>query len=225
MRSLDHWRLKNEAKLRILRSEKKRTGNELPDNKVVAGGDLKTGPKQFSGQLEGFKGKITDGKPQPEGLGDKGMAAVGKSTFANPVGAGETPTISNGIPVGEPKGQFEGFKTRVWSELQMAAPPTGETGAPPLDSVDPSAPEVGNPLGADQQAGIMPGTPPKGIPPYMTRYLDRALQGAENLGVQKMRSLWQYMNQMMHQKMQASQASDSMGRSVQRQTALNLRGM
>ena len=124
MRSLKHWRL-SENKLRILRSEKKRTGNELPDNKVVAGGDLKTGPKQFSGQLEGFKSKINK-DPNPHGLGDKGMEEVGKSTF--PVKAGETPTLSQGIPVGEPKGQFESFKAKkVREEVGV-----GETGAPAL---------------------------------------------------------------------------------------------
>jgi len=40
-------------------------------------------------------------------LGHKGMGHIGSSTFdAEPVKAGDTPTISHGIPVGSPTGQF-----------------------------------------------------------------------------------------------------------------------
>lgn len=106
MKSFDHWRVRNEAN--ILRSEKKRTGNELPPNQVEAGGTYKTGPKQFKSQLEGLKSKLSHKEPQLDGLGDKGMDGVGKATFdTEPVKAGETPTISNGIPIGDLKGQFE----------------------------------------------------------------------------------------------------------------------
>jgi hypothetical protein len=115
MNSFAKWRVRNEAN--ILRSEKKRTGNELPPEQVKAGGMSNTGPKQFKGQLEGFKSKLSHKEPQPDGLGDKGMEGVGKATFdREPVKAGQTPTISNGVPVGELKGQFE-------NKYPLAPPP------------------------------------------------------------------------------------------------------
>jgi len=105
MNSFAKWRVRNEAN--ILRSEKKRTGNELPPDQAEAGGMSKS-VKPFKGQLEGLKSKLSHKEPQPDGLGDKGMEGVGKATFdREPVKAGQTPTISNGIPVGELKGQFE----------------------------------------------------------------------------------------------------------------------
>jgi hypothetical protein len=42
-----------------------------------------------------------------KGLGDHGMGYIGSSTFnRNTVNAGESPTISRGIPVGAPAGMF-----------------------------------------------------------------------------------------------------------------------
>lgn len=41
-----------------------------------------------------------------KGLGDRGMGYIGNSTFGT-VDAGETPTISHGIPVGSPTGMFD----------------------------------------------------------------------------------------------------------------------
>ncbi len=42
-----------------------------------------------------------------KGLGELGMGYVGNSTFKNnPVSAGENPTISHGMPVGNPAGMF-----------------------------------------------------------------------------------------------------------------------
>jgi len=55
----------------------------------------------FSKKVEDFHKKIAE-MPRPsskKGLGDLGMQQVGKTTF-KAVNAGETPTISNGIPVG-----------------------------------------------------------------------------------------------------------------------------
>lgn len=43
-----------------------------------------------------------------KGLGDRGMGHLGSSSFSrNPEKAGDNPTISHGIPVGEPSGMFE----------------------------------------------------------------------------------------------------------------------
>ena len=220
MNHIDRWRIKNEAKLRILRSEKKRTGNELPDNQVVAGGDLKTGPKQFKGQLEGFKGKLTGKDPQPEGLGDKGMEAVGKSTFANPVDAGETPTVSKGIPVGEPKGQFEAYKT--WKEFAPVDPGVGETGAPPLeDPADPmGAPAAGDPAAEEQPVANEEN--PFGLPSEVNRPLNMAFKNAMRKGPEQYRKFVMAVNSMLKTGV-GDKLSAGMGRTLGMQTSRDWR--
>lgn len=206
MKSFDHWRVRNEAK--ILNSEKKRIGNELPRNQAEAGGTYKISPKKFKGQLEEFKSKPSHKEPQPDGLGDKGMDGVGKATFdREPVKAGETPTISNGIPVGELKGQFEAFKTFKEFAPAQATPepavamgqqdPTGQPTQPEMDT--------------------------RGLPPAIMRYLDMSLKAAANLGPQKLRLLWSVMNKKMEQLIQQSSTSDSMARTMRNRQGLMTR--
>lgn len=269
MKSFDHWRVRNEAK--ILNSEKKRTGNELPRNQVEAGGTYKTGPKQFKGQLEGFKSKLSHKKPQEEaeGLGDKGMDGVGKATFdREPVKAGQTPTISNGIPVGELKGQFEnnGYpppppkpkmrrplpapgspadlkeKARIaeikkqqsharanqdnnwhmssesfksFKEFAPAAPATAP--AVEMGQQDPTE----QPMQPQQPAA--PEIDTGGLPPAIMRYMDMALKAASNLGPQKLRILWNVVNQKMEQLIGQSNTSNSMASSMRNRQALATR--
>jgi len=224
MKHLEHWRIKNEAKSRILKSEKGKIGNELPDNKVVAGGDLKTGPKQFKGQLEGFKSKINNSKDNAEPLGDKGMDAVGKSTFANPVGAGETPTVSNGIPVGEPQGQFESFRAfRSFKEFAPAAAPgVGETGAPPIE--DPMAEPVAmQEPPAEEEEPMANDQNPFKLPATVMMPLQKAFLAAQRLGPQQYKGFVMALQQMTRQGMSDSSMTDGMGRTVQRQQIQGLR--
>jgi len=96
MKTYRQWQnheLYNELKL--LSTERGPVGNELKD--VQAGGQVI--PSPFQQKAEQFKKKITE-LPTPssgsgKGLGNLGMETVGKTTFQ----AGETPTLSNGMPV------------------------------------------------------------------------------------------------------------------------------
>ncbi len=204
MKSFDHWRVRNEAK--ILNSEKKRTGNELPPDQVKAGGTYRTGPKQFKGQLEGLKSKLSHKEPQAEaeGLGDKGMDGVGKATFdREPVKAGQTPTISNGIPVGELKGQFESFKTFKEFAPTQTQSPTVQMGQ--QDTVEqPAAPQLDT----------------RNLPPAIMRYMSLALKAAAHLGPQKLRVLWQVLNQKMEELIKQSNTSDSAAGTMRRRQGL-----
>lgn len=203
MKSFDHWRVRNEAK--ILNSEKKRTGNELPPNQAEAGGTYKIGPKRFKGQLEGFKSKLSHKEPQAEaeGLGDKGMDGVGKATFdREPVKAGQTPTISNGIPVGELKGQFEAFKTFKEFAPAAAVAPSVEMGQ--QDPTGQPPPEMNT----------------ASLPPAIMRYMGMALKAASHIGPMKLRQLWQVMNQKMEELIAQSSTSDSMAGTMRRRQGL-----
>ena len=96
MKTYKQWQgreLYNELKLPSV--EDGPIGNELKD--VQSGGQVI--PSPFQQKTEQFKKKLTE-LPTPstdekKGLGNLGMNMVGKSTFK----AGETPTISNGVPV------------------------------------------------------------------------------------------------------------------------------
>jgi hypothetical protein len=200
MNSFAKWRVRNEAN--ILRSEKKRTGNELPPEQVKSGGMLNTGPKQFKGQLEGFKSKLSHKEPQPDGLGDKGMEGVGKATFdREPVKAGQTPTISNGIPVGELKGQFENFK--VLKELDMnPAVATGQqdvTAQPAVPQMpgQPGQPEPENPLAV--------------LTPAVERALTVAFDKAASMGQAKFKEFVDALNQKAQQAMQVQLSKGAAG--------------
>ena len=190
MKSFDLWRIQNEVK--ILRSEKKRTGNELPPEQVEAGGMYKSGPRHFKGQLEGFKSKLSHKESQPDGLGDKGMEGVGKSTFdREPVRAGETPTISHGMPVGELKGQFEALAPSVRMGQQD---PTGQPPVPNMNG--------------------------QGLPPSVLKFLDLAMKAAAHLGTQKLRELWQIVNQKMETLIAQSNTSAAAANTLRKRQAL-----
>lgn len=92
-------------KLQVLpweRTGKGRLGNELQD--TATGGKILGSP--FKSQKKDFDKLLdlpTESKtPKKDGLGELGMSEVGRSTFnPSPIPAGATPTLSNGMPVGE----------------------------------------------------------------------------------------------------------------------------
>lgn len=93
--------------------KKERLGNELKDTQTC-GQILKSPFAKPEKGAEPIKLPTQSAEDSPRGLGELGMKEVGRSTFVrHPIPAGETPTISKGIPVGGMKGQFEAVHTQI----------------------------------------------------------------------------------------------------------------
>ena len=96
MKSYKQWKNKRllEQVVPLLNLEFEPIGNE-------AGEHILASP--FAQAIEGFKKRITE-LPHPQNTGDKGLGELGmdqvsKDSFPT-IAAGQTPTLSQGIPVG-----------------------------------------------------------------------------------------------------------------------------